>query len=195
MLPESSIRIFLSVRVRVYWGAVSYPNGMQSAIVLNFPDLSPLIDPWRTATIPEVALGILPYLTLLFPWRQAPLSHSDIQALEAVTHGFRAFELVANRLEQFEDGTLYLSLEDETLPRLMMQTLSRAFPEPPPYSGAFANPMPHITLAKPAPEKAAQTLREITNALHLPIALWVDHIVVVEQQPNGFWQNRWARPL
>jgi 2'-5' RNA ligase len=115
--------------------------------VFSFNELSPLIDKWRTAY-----LGIPPHITLLYPWRNAPLSNNDLNQLEQVLKNFKPFDLCLNRVETFEAGIIYLALKDDNPTKALMQAFASQFPETPLYGGAFNDVIPHLTISKCLPE-------------------------------------------
>lgn len=156
-----------------------------SCIVLSFTELSQLIDKWRIDY-----LGIPPHITLLYPWRDAPLSSNDLAQLELVLDDFEPFELCLNRVETFEAGIIYLALKDDRVPKAMMQALFTAFPDTPPYGGAFADAIPHLTVAKCQTENLIALKRDITEALSLPIELQVNEVVAMEYRGDNKWVTR-----
>ena len=163
---------------------------MQSSIDLHFLELSPLTDRWRKPTTAVANLGVPPHITLLWPWKDAPVAQADLNKLEATLTPFKPFQLTLSHIEIFENGAIYFALEDESIPRAIMQALFKTFPETPPYGGEFPDPRPHITIAKPPKDQSEAWQQEIARAIQLPIHFWVKEIVVMEENQQKLWHNR-----
>lgn len=123
---------------------------------------------------------------------QCPLEERGLQLLEGALTGFEPFELCFDRLGTFEVGVIYLGLKDERMPRAMMKAIFTAFPDTPPYGGVFANPAPHLTVAKCAPKNLITLHNEFAEELGLPIKCRVDEVVVMEEREDKRWFNRYT---
>ena len=161
----------------------------RSSIDIQLGELTELLGRWREGTVEVSALGVPPHITLLYPWRNAPLANSDLQQLEKVLATFEPFGLF-DRVGTFGGGVVHLALKNERVPREMIKALFTAFPDTPPYSGAFSDPSPHLTVAKCSPENLSSLGDEIAEALSLPVTFQVDKIVVMEEREDGRWFNR-----
>jgi 2'-5' RNA ligase len=118
----------------------------ESAIDIHLESLDDLLKPWRQITVEVANKGVPPHLTLLYPWRVAPLSAGDILALQAALQPLEPFEIRFTKLSHFARRVLYLALGEasERAVKNLMQTLFQAFPETPPYGGQFPDPTPHL---------------------------------------------------
>ena len=58
-------------------------GGRESAIGVNLLTLAPVLDRWRVATVDAARRGVPPHITLLYPWRPAPLRPSDVVEVAA----------------------------------------------------------------------------------------------------------------
>lgn len=161
-----------------------------SSIDIQFGELTELLSRWRRGTVKVSALGVPPHITLLYPWRNAPLKESDLQQLEKVGAGFEPFDLCFDRVGTFESGVVYLALKDEHVLREIMKAIFTAFPDTLPYGGAFTNPSSHLTVAKCLPEDLSGLGDEIAKALSLPMTFHVAEIFVMEEREDGQWFNR-----
>lgn len=163
-----------------------------SSIDLQFDELAEPLNKWRENTVEVATLGVPPHITLLYPWRDVPLKDSDIMQLEKTLENFEPFNLCFDKVCTFEIGVVYLALADEHVPRTIMKAIFRAFPDTPPYKGAFADPSPHLTVAKCSSENVSSLRDEIAGVLDLPIELNVSKIFVMEEREDGQWFNRHA---
>jgi hypothetical protein len=124
--------------------------------------------------------GVPAHVTVLFPF--LPLEEIDEDALAALLGRFGGFDVVFDRLEQFEDGTHWL----RPVPSAPFVDLTAAvwqrWPSHAPYEGAFDEVIPHLTVTTP----------DVT----LPIAAHVGEVLLIEErEEDGFWEPRRAFAL
>lgn len=134
-------------------------------------------------------VGVPPHISVLFPWRRAPLSAQDIDDLRLATEAIQAFPIRFVGVDTFPNGTIFATIEpSESLISLMKRTWD-AFTDTPPYSGEFEHPQPHLTLAKCPEEDMTTVLGEMEARLSpvLPLDVQVGSLTVLEQQPDDRW--------
>ena len=85
------------------------------------------------------------HVTALGPFLDEP-SDADLALVEQVAGRTPAFDFALDRLGEFADGIIHLLPEPETPFRALTLRLIAAFPQCPPYGGAFPEPVPHLTL-------------------------------------------------
>jgi 2'-5' RNA ligase len=169
----------------------------ETSIDIWLPSVAPLVDRWRLATVEVAARGIPPHITLLYPWRPAPLRASDILEATAALAGVKPFTVTLGRLGRFP-GVLFLWPEPDDQLRAIMRRLSLAFPDTPPYGGAILDPMPHLTVAKAASEAELDPLvAEVREHLgqHPPLSVTIREVVLGEEDADGRWIARASLPL
>jgi 2'-5' RNA ligase len=165
----------------------------ESALEIHVESLGAWLEPWRHATVEVANKGMPPHVTLLYPWRTAPLSEEDAGQVQKVLEHQPPFELRFSELSHFGKRLIYLALDEQseqTVKRLM-NVLFDAFPETPPYGGQFSDPTPHLTVAKAKDdEHFGQLMKEISERLEpeLPVKHFVDKVSVVQQGSDGFWR-------
>jgi hypothetical protein len=167
----------------------------KSSIDIHFDSLTDLIDKWRSSSVEVTNLGVPPHITLLYPWRDAPLLDDDLEQLRTVLSKHQAFSLCFDRLETFEVGAVYLALQDGRSCKAIMVDLMKAFPDTPPYGGDFLDAVPHLTIAKCDPENVQVLKAEIARELRLPLEFSVNEIAVMEENAEGHWFTRYVIPL
>jgi hypothetical protein len=169
-----------------------FPIGHRTAICVSLPDLAGLVDRWRLPTVRVARCGLPRHVTLLFPWRRAPLSPADLAALADALAGVPPFRVTLRLFGRFP-GHLFLDPEPGDVIRGLIGRLVSAFPDTPPYGGRFPDPVPHVTIAEAATEaELARLEREISDELsrHLPLVYPIAELVVFEEDAEGMWSAR-----
>jgi 2'-5' RNA ligase len=163
-------------------------------IVLDHPSLAALPYWQHMAT-----LGVPPHVTLLYPWRSAPVDAASIATLQAVAKQYVPFTMTMHRVETFPKGVVYATVEPDGVLRSITQALTHAFPDTPPFGGEFApaGPTPHCTLAKCAPGELDALQRELTESFDrvLPATINVTSVCVEEESDSGVWSVTSTIPL
>ena len=163
----------------------------ESAIDIGLPELAELVDQWRMPTVPVASQGVPPHITLLYPWRPAPLQPGDIHDVATAVAGIAPFTLTFQQVGRFP-GALFLTPEPEGLVRRLSRQLVQAFPETPPYGGQFgSDPTPHLTIALAETEEELNRLQaDIIARLEplFPLLVSVHALSLEEEVANGMWQ-------
>jgi 2'-5' RNA ligase len=171
----------------------------ETSIDLHFSELDDLIGRWRRATVPVATKGVPPHITLLYPWKPAPLADADVERLGSVIERRETFSLRFTGVERFPRArALYLAVKESAKLRRVMQSIFSAFPDTPPYKGAFPDPVPHVTIAKAVDDEELDALAEEIAAQlspHLPIEVAVHDVVVMEEGEDSVWRTCASIPL
>lgn len=121
----------------------------ESAVVVLIPELDSLVDPWRQRIDPSAPLGVPAHVTLLYPF-VAP-TRLDQEVLNRVANVIAdepAFTARFQRTGWFVDQVVWIAPEPEEPFRRLTKALVRAFPDHPPYGGAFDDAIPHLTIGE-----------------------------------------------
>jgi 2'-5' RNA ligase len=164
----------------------------ESAIDVHLPELASLLDRWRIPTVAIATKGVPPHITLLYPWRPAPVQSSDIAEAEAAVAGISPFVITLRQLGRFP-GVLYLCPEPDNSLRVLIKRLMAAFPDTPLYEGQFPEPVPHLTVAKAVTEDELDRIEaKVSAALapHLPLTLTIRNLAIEEEGSDGMWSVR-----
>jgi len=136
----------------------------RSALDIRVEELCPLIGRWWN-TVQTAIEGMPPHITLLYPWRPAPVSTDDVADAATAFTGVEQFDLTFSRLDRFP-GVIYLVPEPDEALRSLMERTAAAFPDTPPYEGVFTDVVPHLTVVKVDEGAPLDELeREIASAL------------------------------
>ncbi len=169
---------------------------MLTAVVIAFPQLSPIVDRWRERTCADrTSIGIQPHVTLLFPF--VPAEHIDGSVIDDLRRTIAAaptFDVDFRETRRFPE-TLYLAPEPvEPFVRLTQSIVER-WPEHPPYEGAFDEIVPHLAVAHGA--KAVLDEAETDVKAKLPVGAAVGEALLLEEiEPDWVrWGTRARFPL
>jgi 2'-5' RNA ligase len=163
----------------------------ETALVVLFPELEPLLGPWRRRYTGDGPRGMPPHVTLIFPFADSAEADDLRDPLGRVFADFAPFELVLRQTARFP-GLLYLRPEPAETFVAITEALVNAFPDFPPYGGEFAEIVPHVTVAQGEDEVLAATERQLEQ--QLPVKSRVERAWLVEDTSSG-WRRHTAFPL
>lgn len=157
-----------------------------SVIVVPVPALEPFVRA-RTAHHDDSFLSTDPafvhaHVTLLGPWLADP-GPDDLARVADVLASLPLVDLELAEVATFPDGLLHLRAEPADVLRTATARLAAAFPDHPPYGGAYPDPVPHLTLDRVAPGVSAAGVRaELADVLpvrqrveRVDLQWWANH--------------------
>lgn len=165
-----------------------------TSVDLHFSELTDLVGPWWPGTHP---VGVPPHITLLYPW-VSPVHDEAMAAVAEIAASTMSFDIRFDDVDLFESGVIFLKPDEDAPIRSLMTRLSGRFPETPLYGGAISAPVPHLTIARPAPDEDARAMRSrIFEALapSLPLRVSVRALSVMEEGLDGIWSTTRRLPL
>lgn len=116
------------------------------------------------------------HITVLGPFLPAP-SAADLDLVASIAAGVPAFDFRLERLGEFPDGIIHLLPDPDTSFRELTRRLVAAFPQCPPYGGAFPEPIPHLTLDQRAAGIDPESVRAALGD-ELPASCRADRIAL-----------------
>ena len=178
----------LRARVRARLGAASGPH---TALIVAVP-LPPHIEAIRHQHLPPGDLAVPAHVTVLYPFVPAGTIDDDVaHRVDTALAGFDAFRFRLTRVEQFPGGLVYLAPEPADRFRELTERVAAYWPEHPPYSGAFSQITPHVTMAHRKLEAGAH--QELGAALPLEFA--ASEVALVEEAGDRSWSTVCRFPL
>jgi 2'-5' RNA ligase len=131
----------------IYWNRrITMP--LESALVVLIPEAEHLVDTFRKRYDPSAAIGIPAHVTVLYPFKNPDeLTSGLIRTLRELFSKQPAFTVSFPSVQRFPD-TLYLMPEPAEPFRQLTEMIVAHFPDRPPYGGAFADIVPHLTIAQ-----------------------------------------------
>ena len=172
------------------------PDRPLSGLVVAVPEAEVAVAALRHRLDSSAALGVPAHVTALFPFAPPSAVTADVLArVAAVVRGVPAFGYRFSRTAWFGDTVLWLAPEDPAPFRELTARLAAAFPEHPPYGGAFADVVPHLTVGhEHLPAELAAAERDVLP--RLPVTGTATEVLLLAQEaPGGHWHRRAAFPL
>jgi hypothetical protein len=161
----------------------------RTALVVLVPEAETLVQAFRNRYDPSAAEGVPAHITVRSPFKYAgaigrEVVH-DLQVLFS-QHSRFSFTLESRRFPT----ALYLAPRPDAPFAKLTRAVAARYPETPPYGGAFATVVPHLTIAQ---MEDPRQLEEIGNKFacaargSLPIHSRVEKVWVV-QKHEGRWK-------
>jgi|SRR5215467_6229425 len=166
----------------------------ETALIVTVPAAEPLVGPWRSRfDAAAVAGGVPAHVTLLYPFLDGGLLDDDVlRELAEVFARHRAFEARLARCGRFP-GVLYLAPEPAAPFRALTEAVTARWPEAPPYGGAFAEVIPHLSVAKDQPADVFAAA-EAELSPRLPVAARISAVQLIALA-GCRWQQQRTFPL
>lgn len=121
-----------------------------TALVLLIPESEPLVGGWRKRFDPVAAQGMPAHVTVLYPFMdEEAIDPECLAQLDGLFAEIPAPALTFRRTGRFPNA-LWLAPEPAGPVKAITQALVAAFPDYPPYGGAFPDSIPHLTVAQGA---------------------------------------------
>jgi 2'-5' RNA ligase len=165
----------------------------ESAVIVPIPGVEPIVGPLRRQYDRAARLGVPAHVTLLYPFCPVQAVAGEIDALRNVCASIPAFPFSFTEVRRFP-ATAYLHPDKSERFAQITRTLAKAWPDYKPYGGAFADIIPHLTIADRVDE---ETLNAVDNSLrpHLPIKCVAREIWLLTSDDAGMWSRRALFPL
>jgi len=169
-------------------------NAEESALLVPLPELEGALGPYRRLD-PAAGFGVPPHVTLLLPFVPIDrLRPDDRTALGELFGSVRAFDCRFEQLSWFGDDVLWLVPEPKAVFVELTTRIWQRFPDNPPYGGAFAEIVPHLTIgdgsAAAGGRVTAAELREAEAGVSrlLPLRATADRALLMagRREPNGW---------
>jgi len=133
-----------------------------SGLVVLVPEADAIVGDLRQARDPAAVDADVPaHVTVLFPFiPRASLDAAARHALRELFAGVAPFAFRFATVGRFDDTTVYLSPEPAAAFTELTRRVHARWPDRPPYGGAFAEVVPHLTVGDRLPPGAAPALEE-----------------------------------
>lgn len=143
---------------------------------------------------PSAAQGVPAHVTLIYPFMAPEALDDSVRTnIERIVRSEPAFPFTLTRVGRWPD-VVYLVPDPEEPFKRLIDALSAAFPDFPPYGGAHEIVVPHLTVAQdPRPEYLAAAEHALPAMLPIrDVAREAWLIAHTAEQP---WHTHWRLPL
>ena len=137
--------------------------------------------------------GVPAHVTVLHPFRPV-VDEETAAAVARLASSVDAFSATFARVGQFPGSVVFLEPEPLQLFKDLTAATVEAFPDCPPYGGAFADPHPHLTVGNRVDEPTAQHIETVLST-SLPIDFRVDRLTLLVEDNHGQWTVDRSWPL
>ena len=142
---------------------------MQTGLVLHVPEARSIVGPIRRKHDPAASAGMPPHVTLIYPFMDSrAFDDAARQRLKSVCETTSPISMRFKGCGTF-DRVLWLAPEPAEPIVDLVRSLEAAFPDHPPFGGAFAEVIPHLTVAHGDPSVLPKLQRRVERALASPL--------------------------
>jgi 2'-5' RNA ligase len=178
--------------------AADLPGVPESAILVPVPEAEPVVGRLRARLDRSAGRGIPAHVTVLYPFvPPAQLTRGVIEMAAAAVKSVPSFGCRFAGTDWFGEDVLWLAPEPSGPFRALTAAVHEAFPQYPPFGGAFADVIPHLTVGD-RPEDGIAALRA-AEAHVLPMLPVHTHVsrawLMTGTRAPGSWQLLAAFPL
>jgi 2'-5' RNA ligase len=174
--------------------AESDRNGRPESAVIVPVELPVAIARLRDRLDWAAARGVPPHVTLLYPFvPPAELSDAIRHRIERIVSAEPSFSFVLGRMSRWP-SVVWLAPEPDEPFRRLTSALHAEFPRYPPYGGAHAEVIPHVTIAETSRPDWLEAAERALPAM-LPVRDVAREAWVIAEVPGGGWTTRWKLPL
>ena len=164
----------------------------ESALVILIPEAESLVKSFRDQYDPSAAVGVPAHVTILYPFKPPDeLTAEVITTLQDLISRQPSFQVSFQAFQGFPD-TIYLAPLPAEPFRRLTEIIVERYPETPPYGGAFAEIIPHLTVAQVSDiqrlDKITDEFREVARK-KLPISARVNTVSLMDNS-SGSWKVR-----
>jgi 2'-5' RNA ligase len=165
---------------------------IESALIIAVPEAEPLVKKLRARFDSSAAVGVPAHITILYPFmppdKITPEILADLRHLFAQVPAFW-FPLPETR--RFPD-VFYLAPSPAGPFKALTQAVVERYPNYPPYGGAFAEVIPHLTIADVDDAKQLEDIEREFRQQHgaqLPVKARASAVLLIENS-SGRWETR-----
>jgi hypothetical protein len=119
----------------------------ESALLLRCPAAEPAVASSRARLDRAARVGVPAHVTVTYPFRPpARFTEEDHRRLERTVGGRSSFTLTGTATAWFGESVVFVELTGGAAVLDLIEAVTEAFPEFPPYAGAFTDVVPHLTV-------------------------------------------------
>ncbi len=167
----------------------------RTALLVVLPEADEILDDFRKRHDPALARGIPAHVTVLFRFAEVPaIDDALLSSAQATYAGVEPSDVRLTRVERFP-AHVWLAPEPRARFVQLTKLATACFPDYPPYEGAFAETVPHLTIGSGDDVDAIAAAAETELAPLLPLRSRASAVALLEEQADGRWAERCSFPL
>jgi 2'-5' RNA ligase len=165
----------------------------ESALLLRCPAAESAVGMARARLDRSAGVGVPAHVTITYPFKPpALLSDADHRLLERVLTERSSLSLTCARTAWFGDAVVFVELANPAAVLALTEAVLAAFPEFPPYAGAFAEVVPHLTIGHDHDPATLRTAEEEVRS-RLPFTQVVSEVELWAGPPLSSGRGPWRR--
>lgn len=165
----------------------------RSALVVLIAEAEPLVQAARLAYDPMAMRGVPAHVTVLYPFRSI-VDDETAEVVRQLVSKVDQFDVTFAAVGRFPGEVVFLQPEPQEPLRHLTRLIVDAFPDCPPYGGAFPDPHPHLTVGTGIDAATADRL-ELAMSRGLPIEASVERLTLLVEDGDGRWSIATSWPL
>ncbi|ANY07342.1 hypothetical protein AFB00_14785 [Pseudonocardia sp. HH130630-07] len=168
----------------------------QSAVIVPVPEADAVVRPLRTELDRTAVWGVPAHVTVVYPFgAPSDLGPADLDRLRAAVASVPRFEVTFDEVRWFGDDVVWLAPRPDGGFRALLGAVVAAFPQYPPYGGAFGSSVPHLTIgAHGERARLRSAAAEVARRLPIRAAVTAAHLFQGSDAPGG-WRGVAELPL
>lgn len=145
---------------------------------------------YRAKYDPSAPVGVPAHITINYPFVPATAGSMHQSKLRELFGRFPEFDFVLERIMRWPD-VLYLAPEPADRFTALIEAVSASFPDSPPYGGAFAQVIPHLTIAQLDDIKLLAEVEadfQVSAVGKLPVRSHAERVWLISNR-SGYWET------
>jgi 2'-5' RNA ligase len=168
----------------------------ETGLVVPVPAATTAVAPWRERLDPTAVHGVPAHITVLYPFVPPPaLTPAVTSRLGALFASARPFDFALRRIGWFGDDVVYLAPDPPEPFVALTRLVADAYPEHPPYEGAYAEITPHLTIGSGPRAELRRAADAVRTSLPIRARAGDVWLMVGTSSPTGRWRVRARYPL
>lgn len=168
----------------------------QTALIVPIPAAEEAVGRFRASLDRAASWGVPAHVTVLYPFLPPQqINEQTLAVLRETIAGIPRFDVALTHVGWFGETVVWLAPQPDRPFRDLTAAVWQQFPAAPPYAGAHAEVVPHLTIghdaAKPVLSHAAETV-----SARLPINAAIDKVRLIAGTPDvSPWRTVCEFPL
>jgi 2'-5' RNA ligase len=156
----------------------------ETALIVPIPEAEEAVGRFRASLDRSASWGVPAHVTVLYPFLSPEVVDDDVAAaLGETIVAVPRFDITLAHADWFGDTAVWLAPHPDRPFRDLTTAVWRCFPEAPPYRGAHADVVPHLTIGHDAPKDVLSDAARAVS-LYLPINATITLVRLIAGTPG-----------